>query len=178
MRLLENKARFITEINSGHLKIQNKKKEEVVAELKQAGYLTLSELTSPGSPNAPLNYDYLLSMALWSLTQERVEQLAKQLEAKRTELQTLEGMSIEQIWQVDLDAIKSKFSEEMKAVEEQQKTTSLPVKKASKTPQKKPVQKAVQAKKKQADVEMSDDSSSEWSSSESDFDEPVKKKAP
>jgi DNA topoisomerase II len=39
-------------------------------------------------------YDYLLSMALWSLTEERVDDLIRQMNSKKNEHDTLEKMHI------------------------------------------------------------------------------------
>ena len=43
-------------------------------------------------------YDYLLSMALWSLTEERVDDLIRQMNSKKNEHDTLEKMHIFQLW--------------------------------------------------------------------------------
>merc|ERR1712113_648562 len=48
-------------------------------------------------------YNYLLNMALWSLTLERVEKLRQQKEEKEGELNQLLDTSPEQLWEVDLD---------------------------------------------------------------------------
>lgn len=51
------------------------------------------------------NYNYLLGMALWSLTHERKEELIKQRDTKMKELADLQGTSPEQLWIRDLDAL-------------------------------------------------------------------------
>ncbi len=48
MAVLENKARFITEINDGTLKIQNLKKEQVIEKLVQAKYLSQKQIEDIG----------------------------------------------------------------------------------------------------------------------------------
>jgi DNA topoisomerase II len=48
-------------------------------------------------------YDYLLAMALWSLTDEKVEQLTKQLADKQQAYQELQGTHIYTLWGRDLD---------------------------------------------------------------------------
>jgi DNA topoisomerase-2 len=52
------------------------------------------------------DYNYLLSMALWSLTLERVEQLKAQRDDKEKELAALLKESIEDLWRKDLDALR------------------------------------------------------------------------
>lgn len=48
-------------------------------------------------------YDYLLGMALWSLTRERYEKLLKQKRGLETELNILLGKSAKDLWIADLD---------------------------------------------------------------------------
>lgn len=72
--MLENKSRFITELISGDLKIQNKPKDEVVKILQSRNYKSQTQIEDSPTQNKD-NFDYLLSMSFWSLTQERVEQL-------------------------------------------------------------------------------------------------------
>ena len=71
--VLENKSRFITELISGDLKIQNKPKDEVVKILQSRNYKSQTQIEDLPTQNRD-NFDYLLSMSFWSLTQERVEQ--------------------------------------------------------------------------------------------------------
>lgn len=49
-------------------------------------------------------------MALWSLTQERVEKLLKQLGEKQEEIDTLIKLSPKDIWKVDLDAFMDEWN--------------------------------------------------------------------
>lgn len=62
------------------------------------------------------DYDYLLGMALWSLTFEKVEELKKQHEVKSEELKALQATTIETMWDRDLEAFL-KALEEMEALE-------------------------------------------------------------
>jgi DNA topoisomerase-2 len=48
-------------------------------------------------------YDYLLTMPLWNLSEERVEELQRLLKEKRKEYDTLFAMPIFAIWEKDLD---------------------------------------------------------------------------
>ncbi len=49
-------------------------------------------------------YDYLLTMQIMSLTEERVIELEKQMRDKRAEYEQLQKMHIYELWQKDLDA--------------------------------------------------------------------------
>ena len=49
------------------------------------------------------DYDYLLGMAIWSLTEERIEKLMKQIGEKEAEIKTLTDTTDKQLWVKDLD---------------------------------------------------------------------------
>ena len=62
-------------------------------------------------PKVPIKeYDYLLSMNLWSLTQEKIEELLKQKELKEKELATLEQTEVETLWDNDLDNLEEELT--------------------------------------------------------------------
>lgn len=75
----------------------------------------ISQLNVPGSAGSVAEegehkpeslysmYDYLLGMAIWSLTRERYEKLLKQRDDKEDELNTLLGKSAKDLWNEDLD---------------------------------------------------------------------------
>lgn len=56
-------------------------------------------------------YDYLLSMPMLSLTEERVEELQKLLHDKKTDYDRLFKMHIYDIWQRDLDSFLQALQE-------------------------------------------------------------------
>ncbi|RKO97640.1 hypothetical protein CXG81DRAFT_11420, partial [Caulochytrium protostelioides] len=123
----DNKVRFIREILSGELVIQKKKRVDVVVLLKARDYMPIittkakavREAASIDEPPPPEDgdepaadaandpqgaggYDYLLSMPMYSLTLERIEQLSKDMAAKRAELERLNASRPEDMWQADL----------------------------------------------------------------------------
>jgi DNA topoisomerase-2 len=57
------------------------------------------------------NYDYLLSMPLWSLTMERVEELKKERAAKEGELAELKKTTVADMWRRDLAAFVTGLDE-------------------------------------------------------------------
>ena len=70
-------------------------------------------------PKVPIKeYDYLLSMNLWSLTQEKIEELLKQKELKEKELATLEQTEVETLWDNDLDNLEEELTK-YEAMEEE-----------------------------------------------------------
>ena len=70
-------------------------------------------------PKVPIKeYDYLLNMNLWSLTQEKIEELLKQKELKEKELETLEKTEVETLWDNDLDNLEEELVKYEKMEEE------------------------------------------------------------
>lgn len=124
--MLDNKVRFIREVIADKLKVKQRKRTEVIADLKHGKYDTffdtnghkkkkeesmkdeesdseeenLAEFTKVEKKSG---YEYLLGMPLWCLTVERIEQLEKQQKKKKHELEELEKTSIETLWEQDLD---------------------------------------------------------------------------
>ena len=70
-------------------------------------------------PKVPIKeYDYLLNMNFWSLTQEKIEELLKQKELKEKELSILEQTEVETLWDNDLDNLEEELTKYEKAEEE------------------------------------------------------------
>ncbi|KAH9992512.1 DNA topoisomerase [Russula compacta] len=103
---LSNQARFVKMIISKELVISNRKKADIVEELHQKNEDAednddeAEEATATGSST---DYDYLLSMAIWSLTKEKIERLLQQAADKEKELLALLELTPIRIWNTDLD---------------------------------------------------------------------------
>lgn len=120
---LSNQSRFIKMIIDGKLTVSKKKKAVLVTELKKLGFKPipkneakkqgeeeefLEEDEDTDEPGAN-DYDYLLGMAIWSLTQERVEKLLKQIGDKEVEIDVLLQKSPKDLWSEDLDAFVEEY---------------------------------------------------------------------
>ena len=55
-------------------------------------------------------YDYLLGMAIWALTEERVEQLIREMNEKKMEYDALVAKHIFTLWTEDLDAFETELA--------------------------------------------------------------------
>ncbi|KAK5044835.1 DNA topoisomerase 2 [Exophiala bonariae] len=118
---LTNQARFIQMIIDGKLVISKKKKAVLITELQKLGFTPFPKIkdaeesgelepvveeeideSDDDSIDASA-YDYLLGMALWSLTQERVEKVRRQIADKEQEVDVLMKKSKEDLWIADLD---------------------------------------------------------------------------
>jgi DNA topoisomerase-2 len=128
---LSNQARFVKMIIDGKLTVSKKKKSVLVAELKKLGftaYPKVRDASKDGETEEVVendvdddsatqagasDYDYLLGMAIWSLTQERVEKLLKQIGDKEVEIDAIIKLSPKDLWNRDLDAFLDVWNAEL-----------------------------------------------------------------
>ncbi|KAL4629674.1 DNA topoisomerase 2-beta [Arapaima gigas] len=136
---LSNQARFVLEKIEGKISIENKSKRDLIRMLVQRGYESdpvaawnraqeksledddkdnedSDSSIDSGSLTGP-NYNYILGMQLWCLTKEKVEELLKQRDSKKVELNELQRKSSEDLWKEDLAV----FIEELDRVEAQER---------------------------------------------------------
>ncbi|KAF0700252.1 Aste57867_9207 [Aphanomyces stellatus] len=138
--MLSNKMRFILAVIDGTLVVNNRKKKDLLQELRDKKFDPMPKKSAPivaaGDNNNDANdddetadvsskdYDYLLSMALWSLTAERVENLRNELDGKNKERDAIFSTSLEDMWLKDLDDLEvgmGKDEEKRLAQEEETK---------------------------------------------------------
>jgi len=105
-------------------------------------------------------------MAIWSLTQERVEKLLKQIGEKEEEVDTLIKLSPKDIWNIDLDAFVEEWNTQLEEETKRKKKVASITRRAS---QKLGLAKGKGKKKRKMDDSASDDSDDDFG--------PVKKKA-
>ncbi|RYP91738.1 hypothetical protein DL770_002179 [Monosporascus sp. CRB-9-2] len=133
---LTNQARFITEIMDGKLVVSRKKKDVIVAELRKREYDPFpknqndkktkadeeeiegedGENSEEGVDNdgGARDYDYLLSMPIWSFTQERLDRLKEQMGKKKSEELELEARSVKDLWCQDLDEFEQEWENQLR----------------------------------------------------------------
>ncbi|KAF8349867.1 DNA topoisomerase II [Amanita rubescens] len=115
---LNNQARFVQMIVDKELVVSNRKKADIVAELRKLKFRPFPKVTSAkvneneekadedeeeeelGNDS---DYDYLLGMAIWSLTKEKIEKLRQQANDKESELLKLLAKSPKDMWNEDLN---------------------------------------------------------------------------
>ena len=124
---LSNQARFILEKCKGDLVIENKKKKVMIAELVKRKYDSdpvgawkaslgtapegvdpdsqpqedseeLSQGTEAVAKDKGPDFDYLLGMPMWNLTQEKIDEILKKRDDKRQEYEVLVATTKEQLW--------------------------------------------------------------------------------
>ena len=114
-KILNDKARFIKDIIQGTLVIANRKKCDIIRDLNALNYAqgTDTEESAPSNTASAGNFNYLLSMPLWSLTWERVQALQEEKLKKEHELKVLLAKSPKQLWLEDLDELECELQKEI-----------------------------------------------------------------
>ncbi|TFY75740.1 hypothetical protein EWM64_g8272 [Hericium alpestre] len=116
---LSNQARFVQMIVDKQLVVSNRKKADIVAELRKLEFRPFPKVIKAkaageteevveaeeeeAATGASSDYDYLLGMAIWSLTKEKIDKLRQQAAEKEQELLTLLELTPIRIWNTDLD---------------------------------------------------------------------------
>jgi DNA topoisomerase-2 len=97
--LLSNRARFIQEIINDTLKVNNVAKSIIEEQLEKKKFDKISD-----------SYTYLLSMAIHTLTKEKFEELLKQVEDKKAELEVIKSKEPAGMYKEDLLELKKAIS--------------------------------------------------------------------
>ncbi|XXG94378.1 DNA topoisomerase 2 [Hypoxylon texense] len=117
----------------GKLVVSRKKKQVIVEELRERKYesfprgqdskKTKSEEDEEGNDEgndetevdtAANGYDYLLSMPIWSFTQERLDRLKDQIVKKKEERDALAALSEKDLWCKDLDDFEAEWENQLR----------------------------------------------------------------
>ncbi|KAF2840027.1 type II DNA topoisomerase [Patellaria atrata CBS 101060] len=139
---MTNQARFIQMIIDGKLVVARKKKKELVAEMKRLNFkpfpkvidarkaseteavVEQEEVHDTGdaeTDTAASDYDYLVGMAIWSLTQERIDKLRAQIGDREEEIDTLIKLSPKDLWTKDLDDFVAEWQKTLKEQDQEEK---------------------------------------------------------
>jgi len=135
LEILENKKRFILAVIAEDIKVRNVKKNVIIQDLVRKGYKMMSEMhkikstkmekqahlprqedeeakeegmeiEEEGNGTVPAKeYNYLLSLPIWSLTYEKVEQLKQEYDRKAGELEVLRRTEVKTMYERDLDEV-------------------------------------------------------------------------
>jgi DNA topoisomerase-2 len=122
LEILDNKVRFILAVINEEIVIKKVKKKDIINSLYKNGFTPMSKINSikiksqlddevvdnnadeedSGAIVPAKDYDYLLSMNLWSLTYEKIEELLKNKGAKEKEIEILSSKTEKDLWETDL----------------------------------------------------------------------------
>ncbi|KAG1746828.1 DNA topoisomerase [Suillus lakei] len=130
---LSNQARFVKMIVDKELVVSNRKKNDLMAELRRLKFRPFpkvpkakakavgemedvvqsededDEAEETVKDAGTTDYDYLLGMAIWSLTREKIEKLLQQAADKDAELLALLERSPNDLWNEDLDTFMKEW---------------------------------------------------------------------
>lgn len=119
---LSNQARFVQMIINKQLVVNNRKRVDLVAELRSKDFRPFPKQgkakvaaeaddddIEEDDAGADSDFDYLLSMAIWNLTKEKVDRLLKQRDEKETELNILLKRTPQNLWDEDLHNFENEW---------------------------------------------------------------------
>ena len=96
---MSNRARFIKMIIDGKLKVNNRPKADIVTDLEKAKLDKLED-----------SFDYLLNMAIHSLTKEKYEDLLKQISENEAETKRVSAIAPIDMYRDDLKELRKKIA--------------------------------------------------------------------
>jgi len=109
--LIDNKLRFIQLVVNETLEIDGRKSQMLCNDMRKHrlkhkrdidGVADGPEVLSLQEEMGPLGYKYLINMKLWTLTDDRLQDLKRQHQEKTLEIEGLEGTTLEELWERDL----------------------------------------------------------------------------
>ncbi|KAG5253909.1 DNA topoisomerase [Salix suchowensis] len=113
---LENKVRFILGVVRGEIIVNNRKRADLFLELHQKGCCCWGNDDKEEAEDSPdvsgvraSDYDYLLSMAIGTLTLEKVQQLCADHDKLNGEVDILRKTTPTALWVKDLEALEMQF---------------------------------------------------------------------
>lgn len=199
--------RFVLAVIKGTLIVNNRKKSDLLIELKSKGFKTFShrekeaqlnpeddDLSVESGSSDPLaaaaaassehGYDYLLGMKIWSLTMEKVQELINQRDGKRAELDRLNARTAEDLWLEDLAALEAALDQYEAAIDAEKVQEQAARKKAKGDKAAKlrggggkPSSRVIKKKSSHSDEEDNDDDD-HFNGEDSDFDGEKTRKKP
>jgi DNA topoisomerase-2 len=172
--ILSNKARFIEEVCAGDLVVSNRKRSDILADLKEREYDLFpkkgksnqeasdneddEDEEDDNSSDAELakGYEYLLGMKIWSLTFEKANKLRQELAERVKAVSDLEATAPTDLWDADLTQIEELMDDRdqyfVEAAEEETRSQSRATKRFGKKTGKKPTKKAAKKPAKKETV--------------------------
>jgi DNA topoisomerase-2 len=97
LNILDWKMKFIKGVIDNTIIVNNQTKDKISQQLVDLEFPKLSENKS---------YDYLLTMPIYSLSKEKIDELQKKIDNLEEELETIEGTTEIQRWKIELGELK------------------------------------------------------------------------
>ena len=130
--IIKYKVAFIQEIIDDTIEIKNVKKQKIMDQLAEHKFpkIALKE-------DQTVSYDYLMSMDLYKLTEEEIEELKKRKELKQLDFNKLSGTSSTDLWLDDINKFMETYKKMLNQYEKEHSGQPLTNKKVLKKPRKK-----------------------------------------
>ena len=121
LKHLSNKARFIKEYNDGIIIIKGKEEDAIVKQLEQRKYdkenIVINEEGEEEISNKKHGYNYLLNMAIRTLTLTHVKKLKNDILSAEKKLEGIRATSEKQMWVNDLDEFLAAYDKWLKVMD-------------------------------------------------------------
>lgn len=99
---IQNRIRFIEMIIDDDIIIKERKKKEIESDLVRFNFDKIED-----------SFDYLLSMSLWNLTEDKIKENTKKLKELEKELRNFKKKTLVDLWLEDLDEIRELIEKEV-----------------------------------------------------------------
>jgi len=99
--ILSNKARYISEVLEGTIDLRKKKESEIINMLSEKEYSIIE--------SDEQQYNYLLKMPMYSVSEEKVKKLNKEYEDKKEEIERIKETTIQQMWLYELELLEKEY---------------------------------------------------------------------
>ena len=114
IKILESKIQFINEIIDDSIIIYKKTKKDIIEQLYKKEYLLFQDniITETKDINIKKinnDYDYLIKMPLYSLSQDKIDELTNELGKNKSEYDSIYAKSIENMWLEELSTLKERL---------------------------------------------------------------------
>jgi DNA topoisomerase-2 len=121
LNMISYKVKFILLIVEKKLIVSNRKKTDIEEDLIKLKFPKLG--TNKDDKN--INYNYLLSLPIYNLTYEKIEELKKQNEDKQTEYDELFKLSEKDIWLSELNKLDEQYDKWLLSKNEVKENTKI-----------------------------------------------------
>ena len=105
--ILKSKMRFITDVMEDKIKIYKQKRIDIINDLLKNEYIHVQDgqVVVYVNDSDTKHYDYLIKMSIYLFTEDEIEKLGEKILKLSEEHETLEKLSIEDIWFKELDQL-------------------------------------------------------------------------
>ncbi len=102
LKIYENRIKFIQAFVDNKLEIRNRKKSEIEKDLITLGLDKIDD-----------DYNYLLNMQIYSLTQEKIQELSNKIQDIKNKIDELEKTEPRELWLRDLESVEPLIEKEV-----------------------------------------------------------------